>query len=100
MSGRELAEARENDEREWREDGAARALADLPAVCPACDGTGYTDGVTVRHPCVLCLDAPRCAYPDRLWGTCGIPESMHEETFAWAKGGKFFHEYTAAREEV
>ena len=97
MSGKELSEARENDEREWQEDGAARALAGLteparceawidgkasvlcnrllpcpmhsgePArgnsdeeVCPVCEGTGYTDGVTVRHPCF------ECAVPSRL----------------------------------
>ena len=40
-------------------------------------------------------DEARCAYPDRVWGTCGIPKFMHEETFAWTKGRRFFHEYVA-----
>ena len=41
------------------------------------------------------LTEPRCAHPDRLWGTCGIPASIHEEMFEWAKGGRFFHEFVS-----
>lgn len=32
-----------------------RAFADED--CPVCDGAGYTDGVTVRHPCYNCNPA-------------------------------------------
>ena len=54
MSAEELRQAEENDRKEWLAEAEARALADLPAACPVCDGSGYTDGVTVRHPCFAC----------------------------------------------
>lgn len=54
MSYEELRQADEDDRRDWlaaRED-EVRAFADEE--CPVCDGNGYTDGVTVRHPCPNC----------------------------------------------
>ena len=52
MSYEEIQQAEENDRKDWLADGEARAFADEP--CDVCGGTGYTNGVTVRHRCVVC----------------------------------------------
>jgi len=54
MSYEEIRQADEDDRRDWlaAREVEVRAFAD--ELCPVCDGEGYTDGVTVRHPCYNC----------------------------------------------
>lgn len=68
MTNDEILRADEDDRRDWLADGAARALSE-------------TD------------DDQRCQEPHSVWGTCGIPESAHDDALEQLRGTRFYHSF-------